>query len=78
MKRPQFSLRLLLLITALVAVILGWQVAIRDYGRATDGIKKNEHQDFAEQQAVHQGRWMQREMEKARLDAVNNPTFLKK
>jgi len=29
-KRPQFSLRLLLLVTALIATIVGWQVAIRN------------------------------------------------
>jgi hypothetical protein len=30
MKRTQFSLRLLLLVTALIASIVGWQVAIRN------------------------------------------------
>jgi hypothetical protein len=30
MKRPQFSLRLLLLVTALIAAIVGWRVAVRD------------------------------------------------
>ena len=34
MKRPQFSLRLLLLITGLVAAIVGWRVAVDQENRA--------------------------------------------
>jgi hypothetical protein len=32
MFRPRFSLRLLLMVTALIATILGWRAAVRSYG----------------------------------------------
>ena len=33
MKRPQFSLRLLLLVTALIASVVGWRTAVYRYER---------------------------------------------
>lgn len=42
MRRPQFSLRMLLLVTALIAAILGWRVAAKRYNRE---LRRESHKD---------------------------------
>jgi len=49
MKRPQFSLRLLLLATALIAAIVGWRTAVHRYNHELGRPERDRMQKELEQ-----------------------------